>query len=154
MNEGMNIDHYFFTLWKVYLGIGLDMKRERWCHFEQIHSSSDYFLFDVPFSITLSVCIINHRMSFSSRRRNYLLTPHRRDGLIEWWACIDNCIVWCSCLGNDFWCILYSSLTTTHDTTEQRVITHLPFCGRWTPKIQITITGWSQCCSILLSWMR
>jgi IMP and pyridine-specific 5'-nucleotidase len=23
-------------------------------------------------------------MSFSSRRRNYLLTPHRRDGLIEW----------------------------------------------------------------------
>lgn len=22
-------------------------------------------------------------MSFSSRRRNYLLTPHRRDGLIE-----------------------------------------------------------------------
>lgn len=24
------------------------------------------------------------RMSFSSRRRNYLLTPHRRDGLVEW----------------------------------------------------------------------
>jgi hypothetical protein len=24
-------------------------------------------------------------MSFSSRRRNYLLTPHRRDGLIEWY---------------------------------------------------------------------
>ena len=23
-------------------------------------------------------------MSFSSRRRNYLLTPHRRDGLVEW----------------------------------------------------------------------
>jgi hypothetical protein len=26
----------------------------------------------------------NTNMSFSSRRRNYLLTPHRRDGLIEW----------------------------------------------------------------------
>jgi hypothetical protein len=28
----------------------------------------------------------SHRtiMSFSSRRRNYLLTPHRRDGLVEW----------------------------------------------------------------------
>lgn len=25
-------------------------------------------------------------MSFSSRRRNYLLTPHRRDGLIEWYV--------------------------------------------------------------------
>ena len=25
-------------------------------------------------------------MSFSSRRRNYLLTSHRRDGLIEWYA--------------------------------------------------------------------
>lgn len=24
-------------------------------------------------------------MSFSSRRRNYLLAPHRRDGLIEWY---------------------------------------------------------------------
>lgn len=24
-------------------------------------------------------------MSFSSRRRNYLLSPHRRDGLIEWY---------------------------------------------------------------------
>ena len=23
-------------------------------------------------------------MSFSSRRRNYMLQPHRRDGLIEW----------------------------------------------------------------------
>mmetsp|Transcript_24513 Transcript_24513/g.35892 ORF Transcript_24513/g.35892 Transcript_24513/m.35892 type:complete len:526 (+) Transcript_24513:203-1780(+) len=27
-------------------------------------------------------------MSFSSRRRNYLLTPHRRDGLIEWMKCM------------------------------------------------------------------
>ena len=27
-------------------------------------------------------------MSFSSRRRNYLLTPHRRDGLIEWYVCM------------------------------------------------------------------
>ena len=29
-------------------------------------------------------CIGSQRMSFSSRRRNYLLIPHRRDGLIEW----------------------------------------------------------------------
>ena len=28
----------------------------------------------------------NKGMSFSSRRRNYLLTPHRRDGLIEWYV--------------------------------------------------------------------
>ena len=25
-------------------------------------------------------------MSFSSRRRNYLLMPHRRDALIEWYV--------------------------------------------------------------------
>jgi IMP-specific 5'-nucleotidase len=29
-----------------------------------------------------SFCFLT--MSFSSRRRNYLLTPHRRDGLVEW----------------------------------------------------------------------
>eukprot|EP01083_Nonionella_stella_P241924 844325_1 len=27
---------------------------------------------------------IIHSMAFSSRRRNYLLTPHRKDGLVEW----------------------------------------------------------------------
>jgi IMP-specific 5'-nucleotidase len=29
--------------------------------------------------------VLPQAMSFSSRRRNYLLTPHRRDGLIEWY---------------------------------------------------------------------
>ena len=29
---------------------------------------------------------LKKKMSFSSRRRNYLLTPHRRDGLIEWYV--------------------------------------------------------------------
>jgi hypothetical protein len=36
----------------------------------------------------------HNRMSFSSRRRNYLLTPHRRDGLIEWLVEDDYCWLW------------------------------------------------------------
>ena len=42
----------------------------------------------IPYNIPHLLLFCPCPMSFSSRRRNYLLTPHRRDGLIEWYVCM------------------------------------------------------------------
>jgi len=42
--------------------------------------------------VHLIILYLKVTMSFSSRRRNYLLSPHRRDALIEWYVAVDEII--------------------------------------------------------------